>query len=365
MNKVVILTNSINGLYNFRKELIEKLIEKKLEVVIVAPEDEKTSYFLKIGCKCVDLCISRRGTNPITDFKLLLTYLKILINYKPDVVLTYTIKPNVYGGLACRILSIPYIVNITGLGDSIENGGIVKKISLFLYKIGLKKAKCVFFQNKLNQSFFLNNKIVKGNSRLIPGSGVNIEKFTFEEYPKEDSEIKFLFIGRIMKAKGIEELFEAAIRIKKDYSNVQFHIIGSSEEDYSELLKKLEMNKVLKYHGRQNNIHSFIKNSHAIIHPSHHEGMSNVLLEAASTGRPVIASNIPGCKETFDENISGIGFEVKNVDSLVKAIKKFIELPYEEKKRMGIAGRRKVENEFDRNFVIDAYIEEIEKIIGR
>lgn len=364
MNKVVILTNSINGLYNFRKELIEKLIEKKLEVVIVAPEDEKTSYFLKIGCKCVDLCISRRGTNPITDFKLLLTYLKILINYKPDVVLTYTIKPNVYGGLACRILSIPYIVNITGLGDSIENGGIVKKISLFLYKIGLKKAKCVFFQNKLNQSFFLNNKIVKGNSRLIPGSGVNIEKFTFEEYPKEDSEIKFLFIGRIMKAKGIEELFEAAIRIKKDYSNVQFHIIGSSEEDYSELLKKLEMNKVLKYHGRQNNIHSFIKNSHAIIHPSHHEGMSNVLLEAASTGRPVIASNIPGCKETFDENISGIGFEVKNVDSLVKAIKKFIELPYEEKKKMGIAGRKKIEKEFDRNIVIDAYMDEIEKIIG-
>jgi len=360
MKSILVLTNSINGLYSFRRELIDRLIKDNCEVTISSPEDTKSFYFDNIGCKLIHTSINRRGINPVADFKLIYRYFKMIRKVKPNVVLTYTIKPNVYGGLACRLLRIPYIANITGLGTSIENKGTLRTISLFLYEVGLKKAHAIFFQNKSNKEYFIKNQIVNKNlSRKIPGSGVNIDYHIFEEYPTNDEIIKFLFIGRIMKSKGIDELLEAAQMIKNIYPKTEFHFVGGKEENYNVTLNNLTKKGIIHYHGRQETVHYFIKNCHATINPSYHEGMSNVLLEAASTGRPVLASNIPGCKETFDEGISGFGFEVKNVGSLVETIIKFIELSYEEKKKMGIAGRKKMENEFDRNLVVEAYLEEI------
>ncbi|NLC67988.1 MAG: glycosyltransferase family 4 protein [Clostridiaceae bacterium] len=362
MKRILVLTNSINGLYSFRRELIDELINQDYCISISAPVDTKTVFFKKIGCNIIETRIKRRSTDPISDLKLLLNYIRIIQKEKPNIVLTYTIKPNVYGGIACRLLQIPYLVNITGLGTSIENNGIMKKIALKLYKIGLKKASCVFFQNSSNQRLFLDNKIAISKTRLIPRSGVNLNYHCFEEYPDDDDEIKFLFIGRIMKDKGINELLDTATRIKAKYPNVHFDLVGDCEENYIEKLKELQEKGIITYHGRQDNVHSFIKNSHATILPSYHEGTANVLLESASTGRPVLASRVPGCQDTFDEGVSGLGFEVKNVDSLVETIVKFIELPYEKKKLMGIAGRRKMEREYDRQFVIKAYMEEIRKL---
>ncbi|MBP2070681.1 glycosyltransferase family 4 protein [Thermoanaerobacterium butyriciformans] len=360
--KIIVLTNSGMGLYKFRKELLEELISRGNEVYISLPYDEYITKLEKISCKFIETYIDRRGINPIKDFKLLFFYLKTLKHIRPDIVLTYTIKPNIYGGIACRISNVSYIANITGLGSSIESRGFLKNITLFLYKIALKQAACVFFQNESNRLLFSTKKIIKSKYILIPGSGVNLEYHKFEPYPEHDGMINFLFIGRIMKEKGIDELLEAAKRIKEHYFNVQFDIVGGIEEDYTEKLLKYEKLGIIKYHGQQDDVHSFIKKAHAVILPSYHEGISNVLLEAASTGRPVLASRVPGCIETFDEGISGYSFEVKNIDSLVEAIVKFIELPYEKKKNMGIAGRKKIEKEFDRNIVINAYLKEINRI---
>lgn len=363
MKKVLVLTNSINGLYSFRKEFFEKLIDDGYKVIIVAPKDEQTSYFTQIGCVCIDILINRRSTNPITDFRLLYNYLKIIKKIKPNVVLSYTIKPNVYGGIACRILRVPFVANITGLGTSIENKGLIQKVSLLLYKIGLKKANCVFFQNKSNLQFFFKNKLYLGHTRLIPGSGVNLLQHKYEEYPDNHGTIKFLFIGRLMKAKGIDELLEVAKKIKDNYSaKVEFHIVGPKEDNYTEIIERYERNRIVIYHGVQKDVHNYIKDSNAIINPSYHEGMSNVLLESASTGRPVLASNIPGCIETFENGVTGFAFEVKSVDSLYDVLIKFIELPDVEKKQMGIMGRKKIENEFDRNIVVNAYLDEIKKL---
>lgn len=364
MSEVLVLTNSINGLYSFRKELINELIDKGYKITISAPKDTKTNYFEELGCTFIDTPINRRGTNPIHDIKLLSYYLKNIKMKKPDIVLTYTIKPNVYGGIACRLLKVPYIANITGLGTSIQSKGLVRGISLFLYKISLRRAAAVFFQNKSNKRFFIDNKIVlKKIVKQIPGSGVNLKQHSFEDYPCEDDNIKFLFIGRMMKAKGINELFDSVEVIKKKYPNVEFHFIGRKEENFDERINKLSKEKMIIYHGRQDDVHAFIKESHAIINPSYHEGMSNVLLESASSGRPVIASNIPGCKETFDDGITGIGFIVKNTDSLINAITEFIQLSYNHKKEMGLMGRLKMEKEFNRNIVIKAYIKEIESVM--
>lgn len=357
--KILVLANFGMGLYNFRRELLEELIKQQHEVYISLPNDDYVPKLEKIGCKFIDTQIERRGTNPIKDFKLLLNYIKILRKIRPNIVLTYTIKPNVYGGIACSITKTPYIANITGLGTSLEKKGIIQKITLTLYKWGLKRASTIFFQNKTNQIFFKENRIVNKNSRLIPGSGVNLEQHVFEEYPIKNRNICLLFIGRIMKAKGIDELLEAAERIKGHHPNIQFHLVGGMEENYTRKLSDLQKLDIIKYHGQQKDIHSFINGAHAIILPSHHEGLANVLLESASTGRPILASKVPGCIETFDDGVTGIGFEVKNVDSLVEAILKFLHLSYEQKKEMGIVGRKKMEMEFDRKLVVKAYIEEI------
>lgn len=361
MVKILILTNSDVGLYNFRKELIEKLVSEN-EVFISLPFGEYTSKLSELNCRLIDTPISRRGTNFIADFKLLMRYKKIFKEIKPDIILTYTIKPNVYGGIISTITKTPYITNVTGMGSSIENESLIKKITLKLYKLALKKSSCVFFQNNANQHFFQEHKIIKNKVRLIPGSGVNLEEHQYEKYPIDDKIIRFLYIGRIMKDKGIEELLEAAKVIKNNYDNVQFELIGSMEEEYSRKIESLEKQNIIKYYGRQKDVHSFIKKSHATILPSYHEGLSNVLLESASSGRPVLASNVPGCLETFDEGVTGYGFEVRNVESLVAAISKFIDIPYIQKEEMGYKGRLKVEKEFNRELVVNAYLDEIDRV---
>jgi glycosyltransferase involved in cell wall biosynthesis len=357
--KILILSNSSMGLYKFRKELLEALIGRDNEVYVSVPFDEYVPKLELLGCRFINTSIDRRGTNPIKDIKLLFFYINLIKCISPDIVLTYTIKPNVYGGIACRVTKTPYLTNITGLGTSVENKSLIQRISLTLYRIGLKKASCVFFQNEPNRQFFIDKRIIKSKNRLIPGSGVNLKQYKYEEYPNDNGTIKFLFIGRIMRSKGVDELLEAAKKIKAQYSNVQFDLIGFIEENYSQRLKDLECIGVIKYHGQQNDVQSFIKQSHATILPSYHEGMSNVLLESASTGRPVLASKVTGCIETFDEGVSGFGFQVKNVNSMIEAVNKFITLPYYKKVAMGIAARKKMEKEFDRNIVVNAYLEEI------
>lgn len=360
--KILILANNSTGLYKFRKELIEELANNNYQIYVSSPQDNFTYRLISLGCNHIETHVDRRGTNPISDLKLLVSYIQLIKHIKPDVVLTYTIKPNVYGGLACRLTKTSYITNITGLGTSIENKGLIRWITLALYGCGLKSAKCVFFQNEPNRQLFIKEKIIRGKSILIPGSGVNLDQYSFEVYPEDNEIIRFLFIGRIMKAKGIDELLVAAKRIKEKYPNVQFDLIGGTEEDYLKQLNELKMQGIINYHGQQENVYDYIKRSHAIILPSYHEGTANVLLESASTGRPIIATRVTGCIETFDEGVTGLGFEVKNAESLVHAIINFIKLPYEKKKSMGIEGRKKMEREFDRCIVVKEYMQEIESL---
>lgn len=359
--KVLVLSNFGMGLYKFRKELLQELIKQGHEVFVSLPNDEYIPLLKNLGCEYIESKVDRRGTNPLSDIKLLLSYIKIISKIKPNIVLTYTIKPNVYGGIACRITKTPYLPNITGLGTAVENEGLMQKFTLNLYKIALKNAKCIFFQNEPNRQFFIDRGIIKNKSKVIPGSGVNLEQHRYEEYPDDKENIRLLFIGRMMKAKGIDELIEAAKKIKENHENVEFHFVGFCEEGYSEELKELSSTGIIHYHGQKDDVHKFIKDSHATVLPSYHEGTSNVLLESASTGRPTLASNVIGCKETFDDGVSGIGFEVKNVEALISAIQQFLDLPHENKKQMGLAGRKKMEQQYDRKIVINAYLDQISR----
>ena len=361
--RVLILANNASGLYDFRNELLLKLLEE-YEVHVSLPDEEDVPEIQEEGCIVHHTFLERRGMNPLKDSKLLLDYFQLLHQVKPDVVLTYTIKPNIYGSLCCRLKKIPYIVNVTGLGSAFEKDGLLRKLVICLYQTALKKADCIFFQNSRNRDLFEKFGIKGKKVRLVPGSGVNLTRHIFEEYPPEKDPVIFIFVGRIMKEKGIDELLFVAEKIKQEYPGVIFQIIGSYEEDYKEIIEKLQQEDIVKFIGYQKIIHPFYKNASVVIVPSYHEGMSNVILEAASTGRPVLASDIPGCKEGFDDGITGIGFPPHDKLALYEAVERFLNLSYESRKEMGSRARKKIEMEFDRNIVIESYMEEINHLIS-
>ncbi len=361
MKKVLFLVNHDVTIYNFRYELVETLVNKGYDVYISSPNGDRIKFLTDIGCKFIETDVSRHGTNPVTDFKLFVKYLKIMKSIKPDVVLSYTIKPNVYGGMAAAMRGIPFFPNVTGLGMAVNNKGVARNIILTLYKLAFKKAACVFFQNSENRKFFEDNKLYNGVYKVIPGSGVNIEKFIPLEYPDKER-VDFVYISRIMKDKGIEEYFECAEYIEAKYKNVKFHICGFCEDNYEERLKDFVRRGIVEYHGMVSDVRTILKDCSALIHPSYHEGMSNVLLEASACARPCLCSDIAGCKEIVADNETGFLFKPGDVESLINAVEKFLNLTCAQRKEMGVYARRKVEKEFDRQIVVDAYLSEINKV---
>ena len=256
---------------------------------------------------------------------------------------------------------VSQLANVTGLGDAVENEGWMQKLTVFLYRLGLSKAKCVFFQNSTNQVFCINKRIVKKNSTLLPGSGVNLQYHTYQDFP-EKGIIKFLYIGRVKRDKGCDELLEAAKKIKLEYPNVEFQIVGLIEGNYKDKLDELTKQGIINYLGSTSDVRPYIGAVHCTIMPSYHEGMSNVNLESAANGRPVITTNVPGCKETVEDGKTGYLVKPKDTLDLIAGIERFLGLSYEQKKQMGINARMKVEREFDRNIVVKAYLEWIERI---
>lgn len=349
--KILILTNSSSGLYSFRQELIAKLLENH-EVTAYTPDSGDIEKLEALGCRICTLKMDRRGINPLSDFKLLWNIRSILLEELPDLVITYTIKPNIYGGLVCRLLSIPYAVNITGLGTAFQNDNWLKKLVTILYKSALAKVKVVFFENDENRQIFIQNSIVsKDKTCLLMGAGVNLERFRVLDYPKGDV-TKFLFIGRVMKEKGIDELFAAMKRLVAEGVPCTLDICGGYEENYQSTIDKYVSEGWLTYHGNVPDVRPYIKECHCFVLPSWHEGMANTNLESAASGRPVITSNIHGCLEAVEDGVSGYLCETKNSEDLYNTMQLFINLPNEQRINMGLVGRKRMELFFDKKKVV-------------
>ena len=353
--KIMILANSSSGLYEFRKELMAELLIEN-EIIVTTPDNGKCEDLEKMGCELILQPVDRRGTNPIRDIQLLYNYYKHVKKNNPDLVITYTIKPNIYGGVVCRLLEIPYAINITGLGTAFQENGLLTKLVIFLYKIACKESKVVFFENSANRSVFLDNNIVcEKQACLLNGAGVNLKHFSYADYP-EDGTIEFLFMGRVMAEKGIDELFNAMKMLVDEGIDTRLHVLGNYEEDYEDCIECYEHEGWLCYHGYQDDVKPFIHATHCFVLPSWHEGMANTNLECAASGRPIITSDIPGCKEAVIEGVSGYLVESKNARDLFCVMKKFIQLSYEEKRVMGIKARRHMEAMFDKNKVVEETI---------
>ena len=357
--KILVLANGSGGLYSFRKELLTELIKSNV-VYAGMPLTIKIDELKKIGVELIDIPIDRRSVNPFRDFLLLARYIKIIKFIKPNQIITYTIKPNIYGGIAARLCHVNYAANITGLGTAFYNKGILRTVVFQLYKHALRKANTVFFENSENRGLFIDSKIIKEEqSCLLNGAGVNLEQFRYFPYPCENNPFSFLFVGRVMKEKGINELFEAMVKLRKDGFECVLNVLGVLEEDYSELIEKYSAEGWLIYHGHQDNVIPFIQATNCFVLPSWHEGMANTNLECASIGRPIITSNIPGCREAVIDKKSGFLCKPKDSDSLYNKMKNIMSLSLNQLEKMGIEGRKHMEEVFDKKAVVKNTIERL------
>lgn len=375
---IALLTNNDDDVFCFRLELIQAILAEGYRMLISCPDGPKfealeEEYGLKKDRDFIydDPVIDRRGTSVINDGKLMLHYRNLFHRYRPSVILTYTAKPNVYAGLVAHQMHIPVINNVTGFGSVLNETGIKQKFIMWLFKTAYRGASCIMFQNSTNMKLAVEQGMVKGDYQLIPGSGVALDRYPVQEYPEGGDGISgatviFNYIGRILHDKGVDDYIEAARQIRKKYPNTEFNMIGfiePTESHYEKELKVLEAQGIIHYRGSQTDVRPWIRRSHCIIHPSTYgEGMSNVLLENAASGRPIITTDNPGCQDTVNDGETGMIYHGGDIHALKDRVETFLKMKNEVRKQIGLAGRKKVESEFNRNIVIQLYLQEIRKL---
>ena len=347
-------------------ELIQKLLEQKFEVYISAPQGDKAQNFINMGCYYIDTAIDRRGISPIKDLKLLCHYIKTIKRIAPDIVLTYTIKPNIYGAIACRLTKTCNINTVTGLGSVYIRDIWIKKILIKMNRWAFQNSNLTYFLNADNERYYKEIGILenKQKTRVVHGSGANLSKFKNVELEDKGYE-EFTFIGRILRDKGIEEYLECSRRIKCTSPTTIFNLVGSFEEDkYEKIVKEYEKEGIIVYHGGLDDVRPIIERSTCIVLPSYGEGCGTVLQEGAAVARPLISCDTYGCRDNVQDGYNGYLCKAADADSLEETMRKFMSLPFEQKKQMGLNSRIKAESEFDRNVIVQSYLEEIQEIIG-
>lgn len=376
---IALLTNNIDDVYCFRLELIQAIIASGYRMLISCPDDPRFEVMEELGLKKGDAFIydnppiDRRGTSVINDGKLVMHYRKLFKTYKPAVVLAYTAKPNVYASLVAHQLHIPVINTLTGLGSVANESKIKQKFILWLFKIAYRGSACIMFQNSTNMKLAKELGWVRGEFKLLPGSGVALDRYPVQDFPDggdglTGEPVVFNYIGRILKDKGVDDYIEVAKKIKAKYPKTEFNMLGfiePTEKHYESELEELSRQEIVLYRGYQKDVKPWIKRAHAIIHPSTYgEGMSNVLLENASSGRLIITTNNPGCRETVNDCISGFIYQCGDVDELEQKIEIVVHnMSNNARQQMGLEGRKKVEREFNREVVIDTYLRKIQELI--
>ena len=353
MSKILLIGTSPTSLINFRKELIKSLIVNGHQVIVMASKSTSTEVeeIKNLGVEYIDYSVERNSLNPLADLKTLLNFIKVFTSENPDIVLAYTIKPVVWGGLASRLFKFNFYALITGLGFAFQGDSfkrkLLTKLVVFLYKAALKKSKAIIFQNIDNGNVFIEKGIIpKSKAYVVNGSGVDLEKYNVENLPRGN--IIFLCISRLLGEKGLKEYAEAAKIVKNKFPDVEFNLIGPEDSSPDAILLN-EVNTwsdYINYKGSTDDVRPHIKDSHVYVLPSYHEGLPRSTLEAMSMGRPVLTTNAVGCKETVEEGVNGFKAPVKSSEALAKKMIWFIENS-DQIGRMGIESRKMVEDKFD------------------
>jgi len=365
--KILISVNTFWNIYNFRLELISYLMSEGHEVIAVASKDDYVSNLEAYGVRCHHIKLNAKGTNPFEDLYLIFQYHKLYSLIKPDIILSYTIKPNIYGNIAARLLKISSINNISGLGTLFIKPSLATYIVKFLYKFSLGSSAHIFFQNKFDQQLFIKNKLVKSDiTSIIPGSGVDVQRFNFDRVKNYGD--KFLFVGRLLSDKGVFEYLNAAISVLKIHPEKEFLLVGELGSSNRTAMSKEQLEYFtnnfyqIKYLGKTDNILDVYKSVDVMVLPSYREGLSKSLIEAASMSLPIITTNVPGCKDVVENMVNGLLCEEKSKVSLEKAIFRMIDLKEKERLEFGANGRKKVFEKFSSKIVINIYHKKINDV---
>ncbi len=369
--KILLTSNTAWSIYNFRIGLVRTLLEKGYDLYVMAPNDKYVHELEKLGCKFIEIKIDAKSINPFKELMLLRNYYFKIKRIDPDVILSFTIKSNLYAAFSAKILRKPVIVNITGLGDGFTKKSALNTVIKLMYKFSFSKVNTVFFQNDDDKKLFLESNLVKEKvCERLPGSGVDINYF----FPMEKKSIsnkgvlKFCLISRLLWDKGVAEYVECAKILKEGINNLEFQILGKTEESNrgipQETINKWASEGYIKYLGFSDDVRQHIREVDCVVLPSYYrEGVPRSLIEAAAMGKPIITTDNVGCKEIVDHGVNGYLCKKRDVKSLEFAIREFISLKEEDKETMGHKSREKVLNEFDEKIVIDKYLKKIEPIL--
>lgn len=357
--KLLLATNHSYMFYRFRKELMEEL-NRNYEVILSSPHTGHEQDIAALGIPVINIELSRRSMNPLTDLKLIREYRNLTHSEKPDLVITYSIKPNVYLSKVCQSAGIPYFCHVQGLGTAFQKPVTAKAASL-LYRQAARGAEGVFFENQSSSEYFISSGLTDKDKVIqLHGAGVSIRDYPYSE-PVENGIFSFLYLGRFMKEKGMDELLLALKELRKEGYQFVFDFAGFCEDEYQSKLDEICREGWGVNHGFTENPIPLYQKADCVVLPSWHEGMSNVLLEASSIGRPLITTNIPGCKEAVDEGLNGYLVPKQNPAALKNAMKKILNLSMEERRQMGKYGHEKMAREFSRDEVVRKTVEEIDK----
>jgi glycosyltransferase involved in cell wall biosynthesis len=364
--RVVLASNGTFNILAFRTGLIRALQAAGYEPIVVAPRDSGTeARMAELGVRQIEVRLSRKGLNPLADLALVLSYRRLLRRLRPLALLGFTIKPNIYGALAAKGLNVPALPNVSGLGTVFIRGGILQALVVGLYRRAFRRLRTVFFQNPDDRALFVEHGIVRpGQARLIPGSGIDLQQFQPAPLPRQPV---FLLIARLLGDKGVREYAEAARLLGKALPEARFQLLGPFDEQNATAIGRRELDEwleqgIVEYLGPTEDVRPFIAAASVVVLPSYREGMPRSLLEGAAMGRPLVATDVPGCREIVEEGRTGYLCAARDAASLADAMRRMAMLPHEAREEMGRAAREKVQDEFSEELVIRAYLDELEQL---
>ena len=369
-HRILIVANTSWYLHNFRIGLIRTLLERGYEVSTLVPEDEFSANLQNAGCRHIHLEMDNKGVNPLSDLMMKRRLSRIYSETSPELILHYTIKPVIYGSMAAAKLGIPFINNITGLGTAFIKRNWVTWLVRWLYRLSQKKADFVFFQNADDKELFSRGKLIPENvpQEVIPGTGIDTDHFQLSPYPAKNP-VTFLLIARMLWDKGVGEFVEAARQIKTEFSDVRFQFLGFLDVKNRtaishEQMQIWEEQGVIDYLGEADDVRPYIADVDCVVLPSYREGLPRTLLEAAAMGRPIIATDVTGCREVVDHGVNGYLCKARDANDLAEKMKDMIKLSRNERQEMGLRGRKKMEREFDEKIIVQKIVDRIESFLN-
>lgn len=367
--RVAIVINTSWNIWNFRRSLVQALQAAGHEVLAIAPPDAYSERLeTELGCRYVPIEMENKGTNPVKDALLTRRFYHIYRRERPDIVLQYTIKPNIYGTLAAKLAGIPSVNNVSGLGTVFIVKNFVSKVALSLYRFAFQYPHRVFFQNGDDRQLFLQHKLVRPEiTGLLPGSGVDTQRFRPAAEFVRQQPFVFLMIARVLYEKGVEEYFEAARLVRQAVPGTRVQLLGSVDESGGVGVKRAVFEEWLKagnieYLGTTDDVAAQIRQADCVVLPSYREGTPKTLLEAAAMGKPIVTTDVPGCRETVEHGRNGLLCQVRNAPDLAAKMLHILRLPAHTLEAMGTAGRQLAETKFDEQIVLNKYLEEVASV---